>query len=139
MDSQSPPEPCETHARTFFRFLDSRGYGVSLDGLREYFAWLEGQGYRASTVRIKRQAAIDRVRRLFAIPGAASPEQVSRMEWAISELCRENRAPKLQFQSVGREKVLSVEDYRKALGAAILPGRLVFFASSTRRGRGYRK
>ncbi len=104
------------NARTFFRFLDSRGYGVSLDGLREYFAWLEGQGYRASTVRIKRQAAIDRVRRLFAIPGAASPEQVSRMEWAISELCRENRAPKLQFQSVGREKVLSIEDYRKALG-----------------------
>lgn len=103
------------NAKTFFRFLDAEGRGLTIDALRDYFTWLDGQGYRASTVRIKRQAAIDRVRRLFAIPGAVTPEQAARLEWAINDINRDNRAPKLQFQTVGREKVLPIDDYRRAL------------------------
>jgi integrase/recombinase XerD len=55
------------------------------------------------------------MRRLFRIPGGATQEQRDRLEWSISELNKESRAPKLQFNSVGSEKVLTLEEYRKAL------------------------
>jgi integrase len=105
------------NAKTFLNFADQRG-GVSLPVLKEYFTWLNNQGYRASTVRIKRQAAIDRFRRLQAVPGATNPEQRARLVWALDAIVHENKAPKLQFASVGQEKVLSLDDCHKVLAFA---------------------
>lgn len=102
------------NARTYQRFLEENGYGL-IDGLGPYFEWLQGQGYRASTVRIKRQAALDRIRRAAKIPGVFSPEQRERIEWIISETVNEAKAPKLTFNGVGRDKVLTLEEYRKTL------------------------
>jgi integrase len=104
-----------SNARTFLTYLDETGQNIGPAALRGYFEWLEGQGYRASTVRIKRQAALDRIRRVAAIPGATTHEQRAKIEWHIHELAREAPSPKLQFPGVGAEKVLVLADYRKVL------------------------
>jgi integrase len=103
-------------AKTWLAYAREHG-GVSIPAMRRYFQWLETQGYKASTVRIKRAAAIDRVRRLAALPGATTPEQRDKLEWAIKEVNKDNRAPKIQFSSVGVEKVLTLDEYYKTMNA----------------------
>jgi integrase len=102
-------------ARSFLEYAQHHEKGVSVPALGDYFNHLAQQGYRASTVRLKRHSAIDRLRRLANLPGATTPEQRARLEWAIDEINKSTRAPKLQFDSVGDEKVMSLSEYRTTL------------------------
>jgi integrase len=104
-----------SNAKTFLAYLAETGQTLSLMALRGYYGWLDGRGYRASTIRLKRQAALDRIRRAADIPGATTPEQRDKIEWFVHELSREYPTPKLQHHGVGREKVLDFSDYQKVL------------------------
>lgn len=103
------------NARPFIRFYVDGGYQDPISCIHNYFLQLDRAGYRASTVRIRRLAALDRVRRILRnIPA----EKATAARIALEDIARETPAPKLAAPSVGREKVLSLEDYRKVYAAA---------------------
>jgi integrase len=102
-------------ARSFLEYASQHEEGISVPALGDYFYHLGTMGYLASTVRLKRHSAINRLRKIASIPGATTPEQRARLEWAIDEINKAYPAPKLQFDSVGEEKVMSTKEYLTTL------------------------
>ena len=98
--------------KPFAQFLD--GDDVSVDGIRDYFRHLNTTDLSASTIRVRRQAVKDRVRRKFAY---ASPKERDTMETAFREMDRDPdlKCPGTVVSGVGTDKVLSEQEYTTVL------------------------
>jgi integrase/recombinase XerD len=103
------------HIREFVRFADEMETEELADAVAAYFRFLNKQRYAASTVRCKRQAVKDRLRREMAKP-LYTDEQRTVFEYRIRELDRdpETKAPS-GGGVTGANKTLSDEEYQKLM------------------------
>lgn len=111
---ESIQDPYTSSVKTFINFALQSNRGFNLFVLREYFQWLNLQSYKPATVRLKRVAAINRLRKLVSLPGS-SVEVVARFEWELNEICKEIPQPKMPFVFVGTEKIINTDDYQKLI------------------------
>lgn len=104
-DSYSP------NARTFVDFYVAGNYQKIDDCVKDYFSWLDTQShYRAATIRIKRLAALDRVRRVLRLLPDAERRTA---ELILDDIRREIPPPKLPTMRAGREKIITLADWYK--------------------------
>ena len=101
--------------KPFARFLEFRGdTEVTLEAVRDYFRALNQSKLSASTVRNRRQAVKDRIRRQFA---HAPAEMKRHSEIQLEEIDRdpETKCPASSFRNVTSEQIISEADYVKLL------------------------
>ena len=98
--------------KAFHRFLD--GEPVTMDSIRDYFRELNASDLSASTIRVRRQAVKDRVRRKFAHADVTTKNHV---ETAFREMDRDPdlKCPGAQFNGIGDEKTITENEYIKVL------------------------
>ncbi|MCF7939513.1 MAG: site-specific integrase [Spirochaetales bacterium] len=98
----------ERPIKQFVRFLD--GEDVTMNTIRDYFRQLNGSSLSASTIRVRRQAVKDRVRRQFAYAPIEAREQI---ETAFKEMDRDPglKCPTAQPKGVGKEKTIGDAEY----------------------------
>ena len=98
--------------KAFHRFLD--GEPVTMESIADYFRELNDSDLSASTIRVRRQAVKDRVRRKFAHADVTTKNHV---ETAFREMDRDPdlKCPGAQFHGVGTESVVTEQEYIKVL------------------------
>ena len=99
--------------KPFAQFIGTDG-AVTDESIRDYFRHLNTTDLSASTIRVRRQAVKDRVRRKFAY---ADPEVKEKIETAFREMDRDPdlKCPGAQFHGVGTESVVTEQEFIKVL------------------------
>ena len=97
------------HAKDFTAWVRSQDRAVDFEAVRDYFIHLNGSGYSANTVRVKRQAVKKRIRQLMQ---DAPIDDRIRLDVVLGDLDKfgETRAPKMATPAIGSEKVISRDD-----------------------------
>jgi hypothetical protein len=101
--------------RSWLAWMKRTGNGVTEDGIRAYFAWLnDGSGYTANTVRNKRQAVKKRVRQLFHDAPVDERVKIDRL---LTDLDHdtETKGPKINSEAVTRDRVITSAEYQEML------------------------
>jgi site-specific recombinase XerD len=110
-------QDCYTdNAKTFIDYARKNG-GLNLKTLKKYFVWLNEQGYAPTTVRTKMLAAIDRMKKIYNLPGV-KPRDKGRFDWELLEIRNEIKAPKNIFKRITDEKILSHDGLVKIINGA---------------------
>ena len=104
----------DAHFRAFLAWAGGRDV-MDYASVAEYFRALEGAGYKANTVRIKRQAVKHRIR---LVARTRSPEERQHMEQRLKDLDADVPPPKVASSAIGADKVVSVSEYRAMLAKA---------------------
>jgi len=107
------------HVRDFCRWIREGDRQIDYNALRDYFIELNNSDYAAGTKRVKRQAVKKRVRQLQDAIGF-NVETALKLDRALSQLDREPgaKAPKVNSQEVGGDKVLSRLDFDTLIDGA---------------------
>jgi len=106
------------HIREFVRFADELETDELAEAVTTYFRYLNQQSYAASTIRCKRQAVKDRLRREMAKP-IYTDEQRAVFEYRLRELDRDPETKPPSGGSVsGAMKTLSATEYQNLLLSA---------------------
>lgn len=109
--------------RSWVHWMRETGQGITDDGIKAYFLWLNSEsGYAARTIRTKRAAVKKRVRQLFRTADVATR---IRIEGILRDLDHplelhndapeRTAAPSLADDSPGAEKILTPEEYLNLL------------------------
>ena len=101
--------------KPFVSFLD--GGDVTIDSIREYFRELNTTDLAASTIRVRRQAVKDRVRRKFE---HADPQTREHIESSFRSMDRDPdlKCPSSSYGGIGDNAVLSETEYATVLQKA---------------------
>ena len=98
------------HVRQFCTWLQAKQRFVDEEAIRDYFRYLsEETRYSAGTVRIKRAACKKRIR---LVARDWDLETQTKLETALKNVDKDVPSPSVASASVGREKLISGEEYR---------------------------
>jgi len=103
--------------KPFAAYIVARGETeVTIEAIRDYFTELNTSDYSPSTVRVRRQAVKDRVRRTFA---HATEDMRRHVETELQELDRDpaTKCPGAKAPAVSTERVLTDREYMAVLAA----------------------
>lgn len=105
------------HVKPFLAFAELRGGDVAYQTVHDYFKELARAPCAANTKRIRRQAVKARLR--VAMRGMDF-NQAAALSAALRDLDHdsETRAPKVQAAPIGREKVLTRDDFDRLMAKA---------------------
>ena len=114
MDIQDAYTP---HFKTFLRWQQATGKWDIFNAVPDYFKELNETDYAAGTIRIKRSAVINRLRRQAE---GMRIEDKYRLDQFIERLNKaaETKAPKTSTSAVGASKVISESEYHIVLQKA---------------------
>ena len=104
------------HIRHFCTWVRSTDHEVNFEAIRDYFTALNTGDYAAATIRVKRQAVLKRVRMLFKDRPIQDRVQ---LEEALKDLSTgATRAPKVNSNAIGSDKIISPLEYERLLQGA---------------------
>ncbi|MBA7525416.1 Tyrosine recombinase XerC [subsurface metagenome] len=104
------------HVRHFCSWVRTTGHQVNFEAIRDYFMELNAGDYAAATIRVKRQAVLKRVRGLFR---DRTIEERVKLEEALKDLSTgATRAPKVNSNAIGADKIISPLEYERLLQGA---------------------
>ncbi len=98
--------------RHWTQWMRETGNGVDQDGVKEYFLYLQETGYKAGTIRNKRQAVKKRLRQIYR---KRSIEERIKLDRYLKDLDEELKAPKTNTNAVPRDRVLNRAEYNELL------------------------
>jgi integrase/recombinase XerD len=90
--------------RHFVKWARETDHGLDEDGVRAYFLALEGMGYAAATIAVKRASVKRRIRQVYH---DASTDDRMKIDRVLYDLDHDIRTPKINSNQVTRDKVLS--------------------------------
>ena len=98
---------------------------ITLETVRAYYRELNNSDLSPSSIRVRRQAVVDRIRRKFAY---ATPQERDKVEQGLREINRDPdlKCPAQQFSPPGDSKVLSLEEYHQVLASCRSNRQLIF-------------
>ena len=104
------------HIRNFVAWMRTGTREINFEAIRDYFAELNRGDYSAGTVRVKRQAVLKRIRLLFK---DRPIEERVQLEEALKDLgTGDTRAPKVNSNAIGSDKIISALEYERLLQGA---------------------
>ena len=103
------------HVDVFISWMNEHGYTSPLEAVQDYFKYLHTAGYKAGTIRMKRQAVKNRLR-LMAL-SIDDDAMARRFERYLSQLDAdpETKAPTNNTSAVSVRKTINEREYRKLL------------------------
>ena len=112
-----------SHIKTFVGWLAGRT--LNLQAVKEYFIALNGSAFTASTVRIKRAAVKQRIRKMMR---TLPVEDRLKYDLALKDLDADfdSGAPKINTVEIPRDKMLTVDEYRTLIDRCRSRRRLCF-------------
>ncbi len=104
------------HVRHFCQWIRSTGHSIDFEAIRGYFTELNASDYAAATIRVKRQAILKRIRMLFR---DRPIEDRVQLEEALKDLSTgATRAPKVNSNAIGSDKIITPLEYERLLQGA---------------------
>lgn len=103
------------HVKTFLSWMEESGINNVLEAVPAYFKALNESDYKASTIRVKRQAVKNRLR--VVADSITNIQERYAFDKMLESLDRntETKAPKLNSPAISTSKIISEAEYYKLL------------------------
>ena len=99
--------------RHFIAWMRDNSRQINFETIREYFTVLNDSGFKAAGIRVKRQAVISRLKTMFKDRPIAERME---FEMVLKDLnIGETRAPKVNSNAIGTDKVIKPLEYERLL------------------------
>ena len=123
----NPVDAYHKHYKVFATWAEDKGFNNPLDAIPYYFRSLNESTYKAATIRIKRQAVLNRLR-LYMSSNGLTMEEHFQLERLIKRLntSPETRPPASQKAPVNTARIITPLEFEKCLQACRSPRQALF-------------